>query len=96
MERNDQSDRVGLPECANSLTVEQTSFLLRSLSEQSLLGPKAESCKKRKQPSGNEEWCGGLSGGHLLFYEQGGSSDGVRGLQGGTVLKERKAKMEGS
>lgn len=29
-------------------------------------------------------------------YEQGGSSDGVRGLQGGTVLRERKAKMEGS
>lgn len=30
------------------------------------------------------------------LYEQGGSSHGVRGLQGGTVLKERKAKMEGS
>lgn len=29
-------------------------------------------------------------------YEHGGSSDGVMGLQGGTVLKERKAKIEGS
>lgn len=48
VERNDQSDRVGLPECANSLTVEQTSFLARSLLEQSLLGPKAESCKKKE------------------------------------------------
>lgn len=32
----------------------------------------------------------------MFPYEQGGSSDGLRGLQGGTVLRERKAKMEGS
>lgn len=32
----------------------------------------------------------------MFPYEQGGSSDGLRGLQGGAVLRERKAKMEGS
>lgn len=51
----------------------------------------------KKQLSGNEErGGGGISGKRGLIYEQGGSSDRVRGLQGGTVLKERKAKMEGS
>lgn len=29
-------------------------------------------------------------------YEQGGSSLELRGLQGGTVLRDRNAKMEGS
>lgn len=52
---------------------------------------------KKQQLSGNEErGLGGLSGGRMFLYEQGGSSDGLRGLQGGTVLRERKAKMEGS
>lgn len=35
----------------------------------------------------------GLSG---FPYEQGGSSPELRGLQGGTVLRDRNAKMEGS
>lgn len=31
-----------------------------------------------------------------LPYEQGGSSVAFKGLQGGTVLRERNAKMDGS
>lgn len=72
----------------NSLTIKQT-----SVSQQSFLGLAAVATKK--QLSGNEK-----EGDYLMSveysYGQGGSSEGVMGLQGGTVLKERKAKMEGS
>lgn len=61
-----------------------------------LLGVAAEAVKK--QPSGNEVGVQRPVSGRRdgADYEQGGSSDGVRGLHGGTVLRERKAKMEGS
>lgn len=76
--------------CKNS-TFKQT------LSYQPLVGLRRADTTKKKAAvwEWREEW-GGLSGGRMFPYEQGGSSDGLRGLQGGTVLRERKAKMEGS
>lgn len=89
-----QRYRVGLPECAIvRLSNKRLSSGHFHYSHSLVLLQKPQ----KKQPSGNEE-----RGGEDYLavdefpYEQGGSSDGVRGLQGGTVLKERKAKMEGS
>lgn len=67
------------------------------LSYQLLVGLRGADATKNSSCLGmkREGW-GGLSGGRMFLYEQGGSSDGLRGLQGGTVLRERKAKMEGS
>lgn len=85
---------MGLPECAivrPSNKCLSSGLFHNSHSLVSLQKP------QKKQPSGNEE---GGEEDYLAVnefpYEQGGSSDGVRGLQGGTVLRDRKAKMEGS
>lgn len=74
-----------------SSNISQKSFY-HSISGESLLSLAADATKG--QPSGNEE--GSYLAVDTFSYEQGESSGGVRGLRGGTVLKERKAKMEGS
>lgn len=108
MENNDQSDsvyRVGLPECAIVRPSIQMSFK-RSIS---LTVAPWSRCRSHKKKKGKKSSCLGMKkrGGGLVWgedylavskfpYEQGGSSDGVRGPQEGTVLRDRKAKMEGS
>lgn len=90
----------------NSSTINTNVFqavhFINSCSLVSLQKPQKKE-RKKKQLSGNEEAGGeGLVWGEDYLavskfpYEQGGSSDGVRGPQEGTVLRDRKAKMEGS
>lgn len=101
MENNDQSDSVtGWNYLSVQLFDHQTKCLSSGQFQNShSVVSVQEPQRKKKQPPGNEDE-GGEREDYLAVgefsYEQEGSSDGVRGQEGGTVLKERKAKMEGS
>lgn len=95
-----QRYRVGLPECAivRSSNKRLSSSQFRNSRSLALL-QKPRKKKRKEKKAAVWEWR--EEGEEYLVadefpYEQGGSSDGVMGLQGGAVLKERKAKMEGS